>query len=117
MNLLSDFVALKENVMSLSFFIFLLTCCGMTQIIVFGKIFDSIRPEGNLFHCPMCMGFHVGWVVYLLSFFTVAMNLGEFSLIMLFFYSCISSAVSYVYCNMFDDNGLRIGKNDTKSNN
>ena len=46
---------------------FILAAYGLTQILVFGSIFNKIRPTkkwlngfGKLFHCPMCMGFWVG---------------------------------------------------------
>ena len=46
---------------------FILCAYGLTQILVYGSIFDKIRPKktwlngfGELFHCPMCMGFWVG---------------------------------------------------------
>lgn len=93
---------------------FILICFGMTQIIVSGSIFDEIRPTegllGKLFHCSMCMGFHVGWIVYILSFLTEAFNLGNFNLIMMFFYACLSSATSYLMCILVDDDGFRISK-------
>ena len=46
---------------------FILAAYGMTFIIVYGKIFEDIRPNkdytkkwNTLFHCPLCMGFWVG---------------------------------------------------------
>ena len=46
---------------------FVLTAYGMTFIVVYGKIFEDIRPKkdyakkwNTLFHCPLCMGFWVG---------------------------------------------------------
>jgi hypothetical protein len=90
--------------------IFILICYGMTQIIVYGSIFDEYRPSNKFFHCSMCIGFHVGWVVYLLSFLTDFIFLGNFNLIALFFLSCISSGTSYVLCNIFTDEGISIKK-------
>ena len=53
---------------------FILCAYGLTQILVYGKIFSKIRPKqgklGELANCPMCMGFHVGWLLMLLSPFT-----------------------------------------------
>ena len=47
---------------------FILCAYGLTQIVVYGKIFNKIRPTkgraGELFRCPMCMGFHVGWFLF-----------------------------------------------------
>jgi len=43
---------------------FILAAYGLTQILVYGTIFDAVRPTkgklGELFRCPMCMGFWVG---------------------------------------------------------
>ena len=43
---------------------FVLTAFGLTQILVYGKVFSSIRPSKKVwkgfFHCPMCVGFWVG---------------------------------------------------------
>jgi len=43
---------------------FILCAHGLTQILVYGKIFDRIRPTkgklGELFQCPMCIGMWVG---------------------------------------------------------
>ena len=43
---------------------FVLAAYGMTQILVYGSILNPIRPKkgklGELFECPMCMGFWVG---------------------------------------------------------
>ena len=54
---------------------FILCAYGLTQILVYGKIFSKIRPKkgklGELANCPMCMGFHVGWLLMLLSPFTL----------------------------------------------
>ena len=39
---------------------FVLAAFGLTQILVYGTIFDSIRPStgklGELFRCSMCLG-------------------------------------------------------------
>ena len=43
---------------------FILCSYGLTQILIYGSIFDSFRPKdgklGELFRCPMCMGFWAG---------------------------------------------------------
>ena len=49
---------------------FILCAYGLTQIVVYSDmpILKKIRPPkdwgkgyGKVFHCPMCMGFHIGW--------------------------------------------------------
>ena len=53
---------------------FILCAYGLTQILVYSKVLEKIRPTkgklGELANCPMCMGFHVGWFLMLLSPFT-----------------------------------------------
>ena len=57
---------------------FILCAYGLTQIVVYGKLLKGLRPTegklGELFGCPMCMGFHVGWFLMLLSPFTELFN-------------------------------------------
>jgi len=69
---------------------FSLVCAGLTQILVYGKIFDKIRPTqgwmGELLSCPMCTGFWSG-----------------------LFLGCLGSLVSYIFAMTFDDNGLKLG--------
>ena len=93
---------------------FILICYGLTQIICYGKIFDDIRPKpesfaglGILFHCSMCMGFHVGGFVYLLSCFS-KLFIFEFNTIDMFFMACLSSGTSYILDKIIDDEGLRL---------
>ena len=77
---------------------FILACYGMTMILVYGKIFDSIRPEYHFFHCTMCTGFYVGifnWFLLDLPFnFFIA--------------GCISSGTSYLLSRIVDDDGIAI---------
>lgn len=92
--------------------IFILSCWGLTQIIVYGSIFDKIRPKRKFFHCPMCIGFHVGYVVYtlLLLIDGTAMNAG--TLLQMFLAGCVSSATSYALCMFISDDGLKISRGD-----
>jgi len=84
--------------------IFFLVCWGMTQILVYGEIFDAIRPRHKFFHCTMCVGFHVGWVVYLL-FWSMGLWADQYQLQWAFISGCMSSAVSKALCDVFD-NGI-----------
>lgn len=93
---------------------FILICYGLTQIICYGKIFDGLRPSresfyglGLLFHCSMCMGFHVGYTVYLLSYFGELFTF-KFGFIDMFFMACLSSGTSYILDKLVDDEGLRL---------
>ena len=92
---------------------FILICYGLTQIICYGKIFDGIRPYkeslyglGNLFHCSMCMGFHVGYAVYILAHYSsLAIDLNFVDAL---FAASVSSGTSYALDKLLDDSGIRV---------
>jgi len=96
-----------------SLFTFCLACWGMTQIVVYASILDSVRPSsgklGELFGCPMCMGFWIGALLWLLNPLT---NLFSFdmNLVTGLSLACISSATSYAGCVLFGDSGFKIEK-------
>tara|TARA_B100001123_G_scaffold51002_1_gene52692 strand:- start:158 stop:562 length:405 start_codon:yes stop_codon:yes gene_type:complete len=98
-----------EEMVDLLFFI--LAAHGITQIIVYGKVFNRIRPTkgklGELFKCSMCMGFHVGWFLMFLSPFTELFSF-EVSTANFFVLGGLSSATSYILSVLFDDDGLQI---------
>ena len=88
---------------------FVLVCYGLTNILVYGSILNCVRPKeglwGELFKCPMCMGFHVGWFV------TMLMNLSSIidvstNIVDTFLLACLSSGTSYVLCSLFTDFGI-----------
>jgi len=89
---------------------FILCAYGLTQIIVYGKIFDRYRPKtgkiGALLRCPMCMGFHVGWFLMLLSPFTELFNF-DVSVANFFLLGWLSSGTSYILNMIFGDNGVK----------
>lgn len=77
---------------------FALACYGMTMILVYGKIFDKIRPKHHFFKCCLCVGFWVGCFNWLL------LNL-PFNF---FIAGCISSGTSYLLSRLVDDDGITI---------
>ena len=89
---------------------FILCAYGLTQIIVYGKIFDPIRPKTGylrkLLECPMCMGFHVGWFLMLLSPFTELFNF-DVTVVNSLLLGCLSSGTSYVLNMIFGDEGIK----------
>tara|TARA_B100000530_G_C15858747_1_gene448420 strand:+ start:546 stop:887 length:342 start_codon:yes stop_codon:yes gene_type:complete len=89
---------------------FILCAYGLTQIIVYGKLFNRIRPSkgklGELFKCPMCMGFHVGWFLMLLSPFTELFNF-DVSVVNALLLGVLSSGTSYVLNMIFGDEGIK----------
>ena len=89
---------------------FILCAYGLTQGIVYGSIFNKIRPTkgklGELFKCPMCMGFHVGWFLMLLSPFTELFNF-DVTITNFFLLGWLSSGTSYVLNMVFGDEGIK----------
>ena len=89
---------------------FTLAAYGLTQILVYGKLFDRCRPKtgtlGKLFRCPMCMGFHVGWFLMLLSPFTELFNF-DITVTNFFVLGWMSSGTSYIFNMIFGDEGIK----------
>ena len=98
---------------------FVLCAYGLTQILVYGKVFNEIRPTegklGELFSCPMCMGFHVGWFLCILSPWTELITF-DATLVNAFMLGCLSSATSYVLNMVFSDEGIMIKHNYKNDN-
>jgi hypothetical protein len=83
---------------------FTLIAYGLTQILVYSDLplLKRARPSkesaggyGKVFHCPMCMGFHVGWFLMLLSPFTELFNF-DVTVTNFFLLGWLSSGTSYV---------------------
>ena len=90
-------------------FYFLLVGFGMTQILVYGFIFDNIRPKHHFFHCPMCVGFWVGAFFCLTNGFTELFNF-DISIYNVFVCACSSSGFCYFMGMLVNDGGLRLSK-------
>ena len=90
---------------------FILAAYGLTQILVYGSIFNLIRPAkgffGELFRCPMCLGFWVGIFLFGLNKYTELFTF-EYNIANLLILGCLSSGTSYILSMLFDDNGLKI---------
>ena len=84
---------------------FILSAFGLTQILVYGKVFDKIRPSYHFFHCPMCVGFYVGLFLWAINDFTELFTF-DYSIATAFVLSCIGSGVSYVLSMIFGDEGI-----------
>ena len=94
---------------------FILAAYGLTQILVYSDhpILKKLRPSskslrgyGKLFNCPMCMGFHVGWFLMLLSPFTGLFNF-DVSVTNFILLGCLSSGTSYILNMVFGDEGIK----------
>ena len=99
---------------------FILIAYGLTQIIVYGNIFSSIRPRtghlGKLFSCLMCMGFHVGWILMLLSPYTELFSF-DVTPINFFLLGWLSSGTSYTLNMIIGDDGIKYAKKDIDNEN
>ncbi len=95
--------------MSLTYFV--LVSFGLTQILIYGKVLDSIRPAsgffGQLLSCPMCLGFWVGVFLWGINGYTELFSF-ELSPITGILLGCLSSGTCYVLSMLVDDDGIRI---------
>lgn len=105
----------------LNLLIFILCSFGLTQILLYGKILDSIRPKegklGELFKCSLCMGFWTGILLAILDRKTLLFSLPDDGPITIILMGFISSGCVYVLDRLFCDNGLNInirGENNDK---
>ena len=93
---------------------FILVSYGLTQILVYGTILEKIRPSkgflGELFRCPMCLGFWVGVLLYGISFYTelFTFELNWANPILL---GGLSSGASYALSMIFGDEGINVKRN------
>lgn len=92
---------------------FILAAYGLTQILVYAKVFDRLRPTtgwlGSLFKCPMCIGFHVGWILMLLSPYTELFNF-DVTPVNYFILGGLSSGTSYILNMIVGDNGINVAR-------
>ena len=99
---------------------FVLAAFGLTQILLYGSVFDSIKPKkdpenkwATLFHCPMCMGFWVGVLLFLINGGTELFNV-EYTFANLFICGWLSSGTSYLIMMVVEDDGIKINLSDKK---
>jgi len=90
---------------------FALTAYGLTQILVYGKIFQGIRPSKEkfkgFFHCPMCVGFWSGSFLFGINGFTELFTF-DYNLANFFILSWLSSGTSYLLDQFMGDFGFRL---------
>ena len=100
----------------MEFIYFTLIAYGLTQILVYSDmpLIKKLRPSkqflrgyGKVFHCPMCVGFHVGWLLMLLSPFTELFSF-DVSAANFFLLGWLSSGTSYILNMIFGDDGIKI---------
>jgi hypothetical protein len=90
---------------------FILCSYGLTFMLVYGSIFNGIRPTsgklGELFHCPLCTGFWSGVFLWSINGFTELFSF-DYNLINAFILGCLSAGSSYLLSMLVDDFGLKI---------
>jgi len=62
----------------------------------------------------MCMGFHVGYITYIL-FVISGIKLWPNLWIGMFLFACISSGVCYILDKLIDDEGIRVNRDEKKN--
>ena len=87
--------------------LFALSSYGLTQILVYGKIFDKFRPSYPFFSCPMCIGFWVGLFLWAINGHTELFTF-DYSPVTAFLLGCLSSGTSYAFNMVFGDTGINI---------
>ena len=102
------------NLPSLNLLSFVLVSYGLTQILVYGKILDPIRPTkgkfGELFKCPMCTGFWVGVFLWFVKDYTQLFTFDN-SFITAFLLGCASSASAFLGSMLMSDEGINLNHN------
>ena len=86
---------------------FILSCYGLTQILVYSKILTLVRPEHHFFHCSMCVGFWVGVLLLFLNPFTELFTF-DISVVNALILGSLSSGVSYALTAVISDGGIQI---------
>ena len=98
---------------------FILCAYGLTYILIYGSIFDAIRPKkgqlGKLFQCPLCTGFWVGVFLWSINAFTELFNF-EYNFINPLLLGWLSAGTSYFLSAILDDFGLKFSKTGGEKN-
>ena len=90
---------------------FILCAHGLTQILIYGKILNNLRPKegklGELFQCPMCLGFWTGAFLYCINGFTELFTF-DYCVANFFLLGWLSSGTSYILSIIFGDEGIKL---------
>ena len=93
----------------MTFIWFCLISYGLTQMLVYGKIFDPIRPKsgklGQLLKCPMCTGFWVGLFLWFVKDYTQLFTFDN-SFVTAFLLGCAASASAFLGSMFMGDDGI-----------
>lgn len=100
----------------MSFIIFILACFGFTQILVYSKLLEPIRPKHHFFHCPLCMAFWVGMTTYVLfwfidsAMFVLTIESIEFWLRTIIM-GGVAAGTTYALSSIIGDDGINVKNN------
>ena len=93
---------------------FILSAYGLTQILIYGSIFNKIIPlrdwlvgYGILFHCPMCMGFWTGLFLFGINEYTELFTF-EYTFANALILGWLSSGTCYLLSMLVNDFGLKL---------
>tara|TARA_R110000823_G_scaffold304224_1_gene425855 strand:+ start:1636 stop:1953 length:318 start_codon:yes stop_codon:yes gene_type:complete len=93
---------------------FVLSAYGLAQILIYGSIFNKIRPSkswlsgfGILFHCPMCMGFWIGLFLFGINEYTELFTF-EYTFANALILGWLSSGTCYLLSVLVNDFGLKL---------
>ena len=90
---------------------FVLASYGLTLILLYGSIFNSIRPKngkaGELFKCPLCMGFWTRIFILFISQWSELFTY-EVSWANALILGWLSSGTSYFLDMIVDDHGFKV---------
>ena len=100
-----------ETSEEMSLIYFILCSYGLTQLLIYGHIFDKIRPDKRFFKCSMCMGFWVGVFLYSINGYTDLFSF-EYNWINPLLLGCLSSGTSYILDMVIGDKGIRYESNN-----
>lgn len=89
--------------------LFILTCYGLTNILMYGKILNKVRPDWELLKCSMCTGFWSGLLINCLFYY---LNCAIFDNIYLgsILAGFLSSGTCYILDKTISDDGIMIKK-------
>ena len=90
---------------------FVLCSFGLTSILVYGKIFDRVRPKNCFFHCPACMGFWVGVFLFCVNGYTELFTF-EYTLANALILGSLSSGTCYLLGVLINDYGFKVTYKD-----
>ena len=89
---------------------FILASYGLTYILLYGSIFNRIRPKqgqlGQLFKCPLCMGFWTGVFLWSINSNTELFTY-EYSLANALILGWLSAGTSYFLSMLMNDFGIK----------